>query len=121
MKIEMGESLMQSWLKHAKECKITQLNWKPSTNWTTYNDQSIEELYRRMSTHFPVFKNNANYHLNSTHFYEPLLYKDLLLKNFEEKKDNPVIKKFIDKFRKCATVSKEFVPTDSLIREFIGD
>ena len=67
------------------------------------------------------FKNNANYHLNSTHFYEPLLYKDLLLKKFEEKKDNPVIKKFIDKFRKCATVSKEFVPTDSLIREFIGD
>ena len=47
MKIEMGESLMQSWLKHAKECKITQLNWKPSANWTTYNDQSIEELYRR--------------------------------------------------------------------------
>lgn len=61
MKIEMGESLMQSWLKHAKECKITQLNWKPSANWTAYNEQSIEELYKRMSTHFPVFKNNANY------------------------------------------------------------
>jgi len=30
MKIEMGESLMLSWLKHAKSCKITQLNWKPS-------------------------------------------------------------------------------------------
>ena len=61
MKIEMGESLMQSWLKHAKECKITQLNWKPSANWTAYNEQSIEELYKRISTHFPVFKNNTNY------------------------------------------------------------
>ena len=48
MKIEMGESLMQSWLKHAKECKITQLNWKPSVNWTAYNEQSIEELYKRI-------------------------------------------------------------------------
>ena len=61
MKIEMGESLMQSWLKHAKECKIIQLNWKPSANWTAYNEQSIEELYKRISTHFPVFKNNTNY------------------------------------------------------------
>lgn len=67
------------------------------------------------------FKNTANYHLNSTHFYEPLLYKNLLLKNFEDKKTNPVIKKFINKFRKCATVSEEFVPSDSLIREFIGE
>ena len=61
MKIEMGESLMQFWLKHAKECKITQLNWKPSANWTAYNERSIEELYKRISTHFPVFKNNTNY------------------------------------------------------------
>ena len=61
MKIEIGESLMLSWLKHAKECKITQLNWKPSNNWTTYNDKAVEELYNKVILHFPVFKQNSSF------------------------------------------------------------
>ena len=60
MKIEMGESLMLSWLKHAKECKITQLNWKPSSNWNTYNEKEVEALYNNAILHFPVFKQNSN-------------------------------------------------------------
>lgn len=67
------------------------------------------------------YKNTANYHLNSTHFYEPLLYKDLLLTEFDKRKDNPTIKKYVEKFRVCSTVSIDFVPEDSLLREFIGD
>ena len=31
MKIEMGESLLYSWLRHVKECQIVQTNWKVST------------------------------------------------------------------------------------------
>lgn len=31
MKIEIGESLILSWLKHVNNCQIVQLNWKPST------------------------------------------------------------------------------------------
>jgi len=30
MKIEMGESLLYSWLRHVKECQIAQTNWKVS-------------------------------------------------------------------------------------------
>lgn len=30
MKIEMGESLGASWLKHVKKCESVQLNWKPT-------------------------------------------------------------------------------------------
>lgn len=60
MKIEMGESLMLSWLKHAKECKIAQLNWKPSSNWNTYNEKEVEALYNKTILHFPVFKQNSN-------------------------------------------------------------
>ena len=30
MKIEMGESLFYSWLRHVKECQIVQTNWKVS-------------------------------------------------------------------------------------------
>ena len=33
MKIEMGESLLQSYLKHVKNCLISQTNWKTSSNW----------------------------------------------------------------------------------------
>lgn len=33
MKIEMGESLIASYLKHVKGCKIVQTNWTPSGNW----------------------------------------------------------------------------------------
>lgn len=56
MKIEMGESLMLSWLKHAKECKIVQLNWKPSDSWSTYNDIEVSNLLKILEQHFPVFK-----------------------------------------------------------------
>jgi hypothetical protein len=33
MKIEIGESLMLSYLKHIKKCLFYQTNWKPSSNW----------------------------------------------------------------------------------------
>ena len=37
MKIEMGESLFYSWLRHVKECQIVQTNWKPSSQWLAQN------------------------------------------------------------------------------------
>ena len=33
MTIEMGESLVASWLKHVKYCQIVQTNWKYSPSW----------------------------------------------------------------------------------------
>jgi hypothetical protein len=33
MKIEIGESLVYSFLKHVKNCVIVQMNWKTSGNW----------------------------------------------------------------------------------------
>ncbi len=33
MKIEMGESLVRSWLRHCKGCQFAELNWKPSSTW----------------------------------------------------------------------------------------
>lgn len=33
MKIEMGESLMRSWLRHVQGCQLAELNWKPSSGW----------------------------------------------------------------------------------------
>ena len=33
MKIEIGESLIFSWLRHVMGCPIAQTNWKPSPTW----------------------------------------------------------------------------------------
>lgn len=45
MKIEIGESLLYSWLRHIKKCQLVQMNWKASTNsWEMKNKDSIQEL-----------------------------------------------------------------------------
>lgn len=68
------------------------------------------------------YKDSADYLLNSTHYYEPLLYKDLLLPIFiEMKSESEVISNFIENFKVCSNINSEFVPKDSLIREFIGE
>ena len=44
MKIEMGESLFYSWLRHVKECQIVQTNWKTSPQWTIIHEEKLEEV-----------------------------------------------------------------------------
>lgn len=53
MKIEMGESLMQSYLKYEKECLITQTNWKISSSWGITDDDSsaIRAVFERIAGH----------------------------------------------------------------------
>ena len=66
------------------------------------------------------YKKNADFLLNSTLFYEPLLYKGLLLEEFEKIKDNTQINYFLDKFKYLSVVEKTLIPKYSLVREFIG-
>lgn len=58
MRIEMGESLFYSWLRHVKECQVVQTNWKPSPSWQLRNE---EELKRFMDTTDAHFKNKYGY------------------------------------------------------------
>lgn len=44
MKIEMGESLFYSWLRHVKECQIVQTNWTTSSQWQLNNEDRLEEI-----------------------------------------------------------------------------
>lgn len=52
MKIEMGESLLYSWLKHAKECQIVQTNWKPSSSWQLHNKETLVNIMDTVSNFF---------------------------------------------------------------------
>lgn len=45
MKIEMGESLIYSWLRHEKLCQLVQTNWKVSPFWELGNRQEIEDFF----------------------------------------------------------------------------
>ncbi|MBQ3047995.1 MAG: hypothetical protein IJD48_03160 [Clostridia bacterium] len=68
------------------------------------------------------FKEEADFFLNSTHFYEPHLYKSLLLNRFEDIDDeHSMIKKLLVKFKLFSFVDERFVPENSLLREFIGE
>jgi hypothetical protein len=47
MKIEVGENLMRSWLRHVKGCQLAELNWKPSSTWEKYgNAQDLMDQAR---------------------------------------------------------------------------
>jgi len=66
MKIEMGESLFYSWLRHVKGCQLVQNNWKVSSKWTISHEEEIGRLMNEIDEYFEhafgssVFKNNAS-------------------------------------------------------------
>lgn len=49
MKIEMGESLMYSWLRHVKICQVVQTNWKVSPSWTLSNKEMLINIMDNVS------------------------------------------------------------------------
>lgn len=66
MKIEMGESLFYSWLRHVKECQIVQTNWKVSSQWQLSEADSLEKMMALVDKHYAekygyaIFKQNTS-------------------------------------------------------------
>lgn len=66
MKIEIGESLIYSWLRHVKECQIVQSNWKASPKWVFNHNAEIETMLNELDVYFStqygykVFKKNVS-------------------------------------------------------------
>ena len=53
MKIEVGESLCYSYLRHVKRCWLVQTNWKTSAHWPTQKpDRELEDMLRAMRKAF---------------------------------------------------------------------
>ena len=52
MKIEMGESLFYSWLRHVKECQIVQTNWTTSSQWQLNHEEQLEEIMSKTDKFF---------------------------------------------------------------------
>lgn len=66
MKIEMGESLFYSWLRHVKECQIVQTNWKISGEWKMLHEEEINNMLKNIEILFlekygyNIFKKNSS-------------------------------------------------------------
>ncbi len=52
MKIEMGESLIYSWLRHEKQCQLAQTNWKPSHYWALDNYDELQTLVEKFALYY---------------------------------------------------------------------
>ena len=67
MKVEMGESLFYSWLRHVKKCQIVQTNWKPSTQWPLHNEEALQQMMHESARCFQdeyqcdVFKKTSSF------------------------------------------------------------
>ncbi len=53
MKIEIGESLVRSWLRHVEHCEFAELNWKPSPTWEACSNEHIEGLFEKAVIEWP--------------------------------------------------------------------
>lgn len=66
MKIEMGESLIYSWLRHVRCCQIVQTNWKVSSQWPLHHEDELQAIMTTVSQTFEdmrgyqIFKKNAS-------------------------------------------------------------
>lgn len=64
MKIEMGESIVYSWLRHIKECEVVQNNWKTSPCWAKNKAEELQKIKDSVNDIFAdeydVFKRNAS-------------------------------------------------------------
>lgn len=53
MKIEIGESVCYSFLRHVKQCWLVQANWKASENWPKRKtDAELERIFAHMKERF---------------------------------------------------------------------
>lgn len=69
--------------------------------------------------HILPFKPEADFILNTTHIYEPLLYDKYLQPVVAEYPSAPEIKELLEIFKHTGAIDEKFVPKHSLIREFI--
>jgi hypothetical protein len=66
MKVEMGESLFYSWLRHVKQCQIVQSNWKASSQWPLRHQLENEALMQASDAFFydkygyRIYKKNSS-------------------------------------------------------------
>ena len=67
MKIEIAESLVYSWLRKVRNCRIVQTNWTPAAEWARDNEAELEKLMQESTRYFAdVLKKGDNTTIKDT-------------------------------------------------------
>ena len=66
------------------------------------------------------YKNRADYLINSTHAYEPLMYAKHLLPALKKEESTPQVTNLIEMLEECEPMDASLLPADSLLHEFLG-
>ncbi|WP_223670371.1 hypothetical protein [Kangiella shandongensis] len=79
MKVEVGESLIRSWLRHVEGCEFAELNWKPSSTWSKEPNDTIQSLFDSSKNLWPgsISTNNLSQFLKQSEI-DVLGYKQSL-------------------------------------------
>lgn len=103
-KVRLMRRLIRDYLNRGASLERTFAMWE--------NVLAGEDLYIK------PYKNTADYLINSTHAYEPLMYADKLLPLLK-KEDNEQAKPLVKMLEKCEKLSPSLLPKDSLLHEFL--
>ncbi len=103
-KVRLMRRLIRDFLNRGASFEHTFSMWQ--------NVLNGEDLYIK------PYKNTADYLINSTHAYEPLMYAQKLLPLLENEK-NEQARPLIEMLKKCEKLSTDLLPTNSLLHEFL--
>lgn len=82
-----------------------------------------DDVCRGERAYIRPFRGNADVHINSTHCYEPLLYKPFFTALMEQQQPDPKFASLIDEllgaFAYFDSISASLLPENSLLREFL--
>lgn len=53
MKVEIGESLIRTWLRHVEGCQFAELNWKTSPIWPANESSNVEVIFESIKAESP--------------------------------------------------------------------
>ena len=82
-----------------------------------------DDVCRGERAYIRPYRSNADIHLNSTHYYEPLLYKNILLAVLEKNPPSEQYEPVVEKLRAALThfdaIESWLLPQHSMLREFL--
>lgn len=80
--------------------------------------ESWQEVLDGEKLYIDPYKNDVDYNVDSTLMYEPLLFANYLMPLLQ-KSNLPKIKEIMLMLKNCSTLTKDIIPSNSLLNEFI--
>ena len=71
------------------------------------------------SVYIKPYKNTADFLINSTHAYEPLMYASMLLPILKKEEQSEMSQQIIEMLEFCSPISTDYLPDGSLLHEFL--